>query len=61
MTDPKDKPEDTGALQQELRDRGWRPEDMFDPLTGISFTRWFPPGKPNPAREEDPRTEGDRS
>lgn len=44
MTDPRDA---TSNVQQELRELGWRPMEIIDERTGISFTRWFPPPKPD--------------
>ena len=47
MTDPNDASDAITNLEQELRDLGWRPVEMTEPNTGVPFTRWFPPAKPD--------------
>jgi hypothetical protein len=47
MIDPKDANDAITNLEQDLRDLGWRPVEMTEPNTGVSFTRWFPPAKPD--------------
>ena len=36
-------------LERDLQADGWRPVAMKEPMTGMPFTRWFPPGKPIPS------------
>ena len=47
MTDPNDASDAITNLEQELRDLGWQPVEMVEPNTGVPFTRWFPPAKPD--------------
>ena len=47
MTDPNDPNDAITNLEQDLRDLGWRPVEMVEPNTGVPFTRWFPPAKPD--------------
>ena len=35
--------EDLARLERELHEMGWQPVMMRDELTGMPFTRWFPP------------------
>lgn len=40
---------DLSRLEQELRDLGWQSMALQDPDSGMTFNRWFPPGKPTQA------------
>ena len=51
MTDPHEMIAAITNLEQELRDLGWRPVEMFDEESGAPFTRWFPPKMPPVDRE----------
>ena len=35
--------DDPVRLERELHEKGWRPVLMRDEVTGLPFTRWFPP------------------
>lgn len=40
---------DPTRLEREFHETGWQPVPMRDPETGMPFTRWFSPAKPDPS------------
>ena len=49
--------EDLARLERELHEMGWQPVMMRDELTGMPFTRWFPPAKSDAELARDELTE----